>query len=92
MLYFYKKTVISRCAIDKQRTDRDASQTRNLGRLPQTSPDDLTIIGRLVNALERLSNTQPNTTHGEVFKTLSFMGENNIESFIQQFQKVGYIK
>ena len=37
---------------------------------------------RLARALERLSSTQPSTTHREVFKAPDFTGEGNVEGFI----------
>ena len=63
-------------------------RSRSLGRLPQPDQEDLPTMDRLASALERLSSAQPSPARREVFKAPDFMGDGNVEGFIQQFKEV----
>ena len=62
--------------------DIDVSQIKKPRNTFATSAGGPRIMERLARALERLSSTQPSTTHREVFKAPDFTGEGNVEGFI----------
>ena len=63
-------------------------RSRSLERLPSPSQDDLTIMDRLANALDKLSNAQTSNTRRDTFKAPDFNGKEDVETFILHFQEV----
>ena len=62
-------------------------KAKSLEKLPSTTRDDLAIMDKLANALERLSKAQPTMKPRATFKATDFIGDGDVKYFIQQFRK-----